>query len=760
MAERKSRGGSGDSTVQVLVEMAVAKDQSPAATMSQASDVGVSSFVVDESYEPVPAGESGDSAQNSALENAGQESVYVLGTISEKDIKELEKQPNVLGVGLNTPIAPFSDGPGGEFEPFVPPAQAPGTCPIPPCDCDHGTAACSKGSMAQVAQYLGVDHIWANGHKGQGIVVACVDGGITAQGRPISGSDTGHPSWPNKLIPRVIGGWPTTSWGTTGVSWGWHGNMVATDVLGMAPEAQIYDIRIASGSMAGTMAAALAGYQWAINQYKANGTPQIMSNSWGIYQKSWDPNYADNPNHPFTRKMVEAVNEGIIVLFAAGNCGDGCPSSRCGNDTGPSKSIWGANGHPVTITVGAANIRNQLVGYSSQGPSSMDNHKPDFCSISHFTGFFNCDTGTSAACPIAAGVVALLKQCNGNLTQASAKAVLKATAKNIGPGGWDQHSGSGIIQAKAAYDRICTDPCQRHRTAYEAYRKRYNETKNKNYLCLAYRSLAAWYCCRYQQTEQPLYLCYCYRYYAAYYQCLYQQSQNKAHLCLYYRYIAAFYCCLSKHQKNPQYLCICHRYYANYYRCMYEQTKDRKYLCRYYYYLAAYYCCLHKNDKKPEHRCLCLRYYAAYYSCLYQVDQDKANLCRYYYYLGAYYCCLFAKDEKPIHRCYCYRYYAAYYHCLYQNSRNPQHLCLHYYYTAAFYCCMYAIDQKPDNRCNCYRYYAYYYRCRYGQTQNRRDLCLSYRYYAAYYCCRYRITGSEADKRLCDRYTTAARNCQ
>ncbi|MCP4246241.1 MAG: S8 family serine peptidase, partial [bacterium] len=218
----------------------------------------------------------------------------------------------------------------------------------------------------------------------------------------INVADTGHvPSascplnWPNKLIPRVIGGWPTANWGTTGVAWCWHGNMSATDALGMAPQAQLYDIRISDGN---AISQALAGFQWAIAQYKAGRGPHILTNSWGIFQEAWDTVYATNPNHPFTRKVVEALDEGILVLFAAGNCGNTCPSGRCGSDNGPGRSIWGANGHPRVMTVGAANRLEQFIGYSSQGPAALDPNKPDFCSISHFTGFYNSDNGTSAAC--------------------------------------------------------------------------------------------------------------------------------------------------------------------------------------------------------------------------------------------------------------------------------------------------------------------------------------------------------------------------
>ena len=633
--------------------------------------------------------------------------------VPEDKIDALKKESGVVDVWRDGPIQPFGND-TGEATAFVTPGQAPGDCPIAPCDCDHGTAACSKGSMTDVAQYLGVDQIWANGHDGSGIVVACVDGGITAVGRAINSNDTGHPNWPNKLIPNVVDGWPAADWGTTGVAWGWHGNMVSTDVLGMAPKAKIYDIRISAGGLAATISAALAGYQWAIDRHKADGTPHVMSNSWGIFQEAWDTQYANNPNHPFTRKVVEAINEGICVLFAAGNCGKTCPDGRCDGDNGPGKSIWGANGHPMVMTVGAANIQNHLIGYSSQGPASLDAHKPDFCGVSHFTGFFACDTGTSAACPIAAGVVALLKHCNPNLTQAAIKAALKGTAKNIGPAGWDPHSGSGIMQAKAAYDTVCatTDPCKRYlEAAKEAYEK-YRATQNKQYLCLYYRYAGAYYCCLFQKSKDVRHRCLCYRYYAAYYQCLHQQSNNPQHLCLYHRYLAAYYCCQYEVTKNPQDQCRCHFYYAAYYRCLYGQSQDKKHLCLYYRYLAAYYCCRHK------------------------ITQDRKDLCT------------------------CHRYLAAYYKCLYDDGRKPQHLCLYYRYLAAYYCCIHQANDDKRALCNCYRYLAAYYRCLYSQNQERRYLCLHYRYMAAWYCCLYSQSNDAQHKRLCDRYTTAARNCQ
>ncbi|GEM_PF-619690 len=601
MAEAKKKD-SRSGTVKVLVEMQVPKGQDAAQSLKMAMGFGATGFQVDYEYEPVPAGPPTDPKLAMELEEKREETIIVRGTVDADRIEDLKAQPNILGVWPDTEIAPFGNGEAGEEGFALEPGQASGKCPIPPCDCDQGTAACSKGTLADVRRYLGVDRIWAAGIRGQGIVIGIVDGGITAAGRVTGGT-----------IPRVIGGWPAKDWGTK-AAWGRHGNMTATDALGMADRANIYDIRISDGN---AISNALAGFQWAITRYKKDGTPHILSNSWGIWQESWDRVYARDPNHPFTRKVVEAVNEGIIVLFAAGNCGEGCAPGKCGKDVGPGRSIWGANGHPLVMTVGAANIRGRLIGYSSQGPASLDPHKPDFCSISHFTGYFPCDTGTSAACPVAAGVVALLKQCNPSLSPQRAKNVLKQTAKNIGPHGWDQHSGSGIIQAKAAYDLICRKPprCRKYRVYAARYLELYRRTKNRKYLCLYYRYLGAYYCCLYRATKNRKYLCACYRYYAAYFRCMYRITKKRKYLCLYYRYLGAYYCCLYRATKNRKYLCACYRYYAAYFRCVYRITKKRKYLCLYYRYLGAYYCCMYRISRNKKHLLLCKRYTIAARKC-------------------------------------------------------------------------------------------------------------------------------------------------
>lgn len=546
----------------VIVELRVPEKSSLGFVAQMASGLNITGFELDQKFRPVPIHPPKEKAVE--FEAARSETVIVRGIIEKSKISELEAQPNVVKVRPDFQVKPFLvDNPNNKVLQLV---SGAGTCPIPPCDCSPGTP---KGTIQEVANYLGVEKIWSDGIKGDGIVIGIVDGGITAIGRtPKSGEKA--------EIPRVIGGYPTDSWGTTAAAWGNHGNMTATDALGMAPEAKLYDVRISDdGDFASTV---IAAFQWAIDQHKTDGTPHILSNSWGIFDENDDKEYATDPNHPLTRKIVEAIDEGILVLFAAGNCGEACPDSRCAS-TGPGKSIWGANGHPYVITVGAANIEENFIGYSSQGPAALDDDKPDFCSISHFEGYFSSDSGTSAACPIAAGVVALLKQVQKtkgiDLTQNAAKAALKETAKDIGSSGYDRNAGSGIIQAKAAYDLLMKggdggngeDECSKYKKEAEKYKEKFDKTSDSRYLCYYYYYLAKYYCCLYEQKKQHADLCNC------------------------YYYSGQYACCAYRVTNDRQYQCYCYYYFGLYCLCAYQVTDDKKYLCCHYQYMELYYRC-------------------------------------------------------------------------------------------------------------------------------------------------------------------------
>jgi subtilisin family serine protease len=421
----------------VIIEVKTAVSKSPLMAMEKAPVLRkcAASFQLDERFEPLKARRPVHHFAVFGMNVYEEESVFMRGEIESGEEDALYEDPDVVAVWTDAPIEPFPIVRGGASPQMT---LAPSTAPIP-CDnvdCNYGVP---KGTLADVVAYLGCDRIWEEGFRGQGIVIGICDTGVNQDD-----------------VPQVVDGWTANEampWGTDPQG---HGTMCATDAVGMCPEAQIIDIGILKSSgpdFSGFISDAILAYEWVLQRRRAGQPLHILSNSWGMYQNEWAPDYATDPHHPFTLKVLQAIQEGVIVCFAAGNCGGRCPDNRCGDDVGFGKSIWGANGHEEVITVGAANIQGEWAGYSSQGPAALYDLKPDVCAPSHFTGYTQSDAGSSAACPVCAGVLGLLKQARPGLTQAQARRILAATALNLCAPGWDYQTGYGMIQAYAAYQQ-------------------------------------------------------------------------------------------------------------------------------------------------------------------------------------------------------------------------------------------------------------------------------------------------------------------
>ena len=367
-------------------------------------------------------------------------------------IDELQRMPHVQHVTHDAPVEPFEER---------------RTLSLTSARVDCGADEVET-TVADVARVLGVTRLREAGLTGRGIVVGVVDGGITAHGRPMRfGGLEAIPQFPG--VGDVVGGWPD-DWGSTAEGWGQHGNMIAFDVQAMAPDAELWDIRIyePDAPFPSLVSNAVQGYRRAIDSFLAHGVPHVLVNSWGVYDSSNGPSYAFDPNSDIALHVEEAIDAGMLVLFAAGNCGDGCrftSGSPCGfGNRGPGCSILGPNGHPDVMTVGAATVHGEWCGYTSQGPAALppnDPDKPDFCSISQFEGYFpnesglrSFDGGTSAATGIAAGVVALLKQARPDLTQEDCRRVLRDTARPIHTRAASEGCGAGVIDAVRAFGAL------------------------------------------------------------------------------------------------------------------------------------------------------------------------------------------------------------------------------------------------------------------------------------------------------------------
>jgi len=274
----------------------------------------------------------------------------------------------------------------------------------------------------------------------------------------------------NSWTPPSVATWP----GRNRIG---HGTMCAYGVLAVAPNVTLLDYPLLLGRPAGehtvsaTIGEMMRGYliliwRWAIIR-TITQSALVVNNSWGIFHPSLDDypasdprRYIDNPHHPFRLYIWLLTAFGADVVFAAGNCGSGCPNAVCLQRT--AGMIMGANAYDEVLTIAGCDIHDVRVCYSSQGPSiaGMPSQKPDVTAYTEFLGSkvqrgprgFGPDTGTSAACAVASGCIAALRTRRPPTATdpATMIAVLQATAHPAGGGVPNYDYGYGIIRPVAA----------------------------------------------------------------------------------------------------------------------------------------------------------------------------------------------------------------------------------------------------------------------------------------------------------------------
>ncbi|MFC5834502.1 S8 family peptidase [Nonomuraea insulae] len=318
------------------------------------------------------------------------------------------------------------------------------------------------GDWHDVRRLLHTSELWQAGCDGDGVMLAVADGGFNYEhikahlGAELKVDATR--SWSPPGAPHTPGRYEVA-----------HGTMCAFDALLAAPKATLLDIAVIQsrtpggpGNTAGFLSDAVAAYahlHLQLTTMPAESRKLVISNSWGVYNSDQDfpvghpGNYSDNPSHPFNTMVASLENAGADIVFSAGNCGRQCAAPNCNLGE---RSIAGANGHPKVLTVGGVDTHDERVGYSSEGPGRLTDHKPDICAYTHFTGSqFDGptvpDNGTSAACPVAAGVVAAIRARWSvlELPPGRLRSLLQATAQDRSTQGFDYDYGYGIINPLA-----------------------------------------------------------------------------------------------------------------------------------------------------------------------------------------------------------------------------------------------------------------------------------------------------------------------
>jgi hypothetical protein len=199
-------------------------------------------------------------------------------------------------------------------------------------------------------------------------------------------------------------------------------------VIGVAPEAHLYGVKVLDRTGNGYESDVIAGIEWATSQ----GMDVISMSLGGGYSESMET-ACDNA-------------AGIVLVAAAGNGGDG-------DSTTDECSYPAAYGS--VIAVGATNTDNVAPYWSNSGPYlALAAPGVDIYSTYMGGGYATMD-GTSMACPHVAGTAALaIASGEGNVRQC-----LQDTAYDLGDGGKDNLYGYGLVDAfKAAGGEDITPP--------------------------------------------------------------------------------------------------------------------------------------------------------------------------------------------------------------------------------------------------------------------------------------------------------------
>ncbi|UCF08145.1 MAG: S8 family serine peptidase, partial [Thermoplasmata archaeon] len=305
---------------------------------------------------------------------------------------------------------------------------------------------------------INVPRVWNElGYDGEGVTIAIIDTGIDDEHVGLDDLDDD----PATNDPKVIAFYdaqnhPNQDDGTyepyDNHGHGTHCAGIAAGTgapgyanVGVAPRATLVGVKIGGGSI--PYDAAMRGVEWAIDNKDKFGI-DILSNSWGIYIGG--PG-AQNGNSALSRLMDEAVDAGLVVFCAAGN-------------TAVSMTVYSPADSEKAMAVGSVNDNHDLSFFSSQGPTADGRIKPDICAVGEAvrapnrntgTGYTSKD-GTSMACPMAAGVAALVLEANPNLTPDEIKQLFHETSEHntdarfpVSPNngyGWGVVHGYGVVK--------------------------------------------------------------------------------------------------------------------------------------------------------------------------------------------------------------------------------------------------------------------------------------------------------------------------
>jgi subtilisin len=268
----------------------------------------------------------------------------------------------------------------------------------------------------------------SNGYVGADVKVAVIDTGI----------DCSHPD----LAANCAGGYDFVNNDTNPADDNGHGTHVAgtiaalmngTGVVGVAPSAKLYALKVLGSNGSGSFSNVIAALQWAVDNHI-----QVTNNSYGS---------SGNPGTIVEQAFNNAEVAGIFDAAAAGNSG------KC---SGLNDTIGYPAKYASVIAITATDSSDQRPCWSSTGPKAELAAPGVSINSTLMGGSYGTMSGTSMATPHVAGSAALLfaagvPDTNGNgRINDEIRGLLDSTAQNLGVAGRDNLYGYGLVRPDLA----------------------------------------------------------------------------------------------------------------------------------------------------------------------------------------------------------------------------------------------------------------------------------------------------------------------
>jgi serine protease AprX len=298
------------------------------------------------------------------------------------------------------------------------------------------------------------------GYTGNGVGVAVIDSGVKASHPDFSDNYGGsRVVYSESFIPGLDAtdqyGHGTAVAGLVAA----NGNASGQWMRGIAPRANIINLRVLDGTGSGTDSAVISAIQRAI-QLKTIYNIRVINLSLG--RRVFESYALD----PLCQAVEQAWKAGIVVVVAAGNFGRDNTMNTNGYAT-----IAAPGNDPYVLTVGATSTHatdtrtdDTVTSYSSKGPTLLDHViKPDLVAPGNrvvtplavgstldtaypgnrvspseygsrsYTYYYSFVSGTSMAAPIVSGSVALMLEYIPSLTPDQVKSRMMKTAEKLYP---------------------------------------------------------------------------------------------------------------------------------------------------------------------------------------------------------------------------------------------------------------------------------------------------------------------------------------